>query len=429
MEVRRTPLDCLVARFLSLAFYFPPFPVALSRCCLTGHRIHAYRDLKAYVCTTGREECEPNMFRDRDCWFSHELEHHHSLYMCKLCGSQYTDKKVLRQHLVDEHGPYSNEEILSIIEHGKLVPSQLKAQDCPFCDDWASILSHRRHQREGRTSSSIQHADILVSLTHFKRHVATHQEQLAIFAVPRTVDDDEERSHGAVEANSEAVSSKDDNLRITDQRAQTMEGSTPSQPCVYVTGLPRAVSEADIENHFRLGGFRGVTEVTLMEDFAFIQFEDPDDVRLAVASMHGSTLLDSRINVMPAQLSLDREMDVIDGPHADNFDYVRAIDEINATYSHFRTTLLPHSPEMVRIKAITQEELKAYQAQRFPDVPMAAESRDELAAFITSLSKEFTESRKAMGSWFYFFKDEARLRASVRAVGVNLFHSSFNIAC
>ncbi|KAG6355242.1 hypothetical protein INS49_004324 [Diaporthe citri] len=275
-------------------------------------KIHAYRDLKAYVCTTGREECETNMFGDRDSWFSHELEHHHSLYMCKLCGSQYTDKKVLQQHLFDKHGPYSNDEILSVIEHGKLVPSQLKAQDCPFCDDWASILSHRRHQTEGRASSSIQQADILVSLTHFKRHVATHQEQLAIFSAPRLVDDDEEHSHGAVEANSEAVSSQDDNTRMTDEKPQTMEDSTPSQPCVYVTGLPRAVSEDDIENHFRLGGFNGIREVTLIDDFALVQLEDPEDVLLVIASMHGSTLMGARINVLRARLSLDQKTQVVE---------------------------------------------------------------------------------------------------------------------
>lgn len=287
------------------------------------------------------------MFSDRDSWFNHELKHHHSVYMCKLCGIQYTATKMLQQHILGEHGAHSDEEVLSLIEHGKLVPSQLKAQGCPFCDDWASILSHRRHQTEGLASSTIHQADILVSLTHFKRHVATHQEQLAIFAVPRTVDDDEEHSHGAVEANSEAVWSQDDSTRITDKKPQTMEDSTPSQPCVYVTGLPRAVSEDDIEYHFRRGGFDGIREVNLMDDFALVQLEDPDDVLLVIASMHGSTLMGARINVLRARLSIDQETHVVEEPHADNFDPVRAIHDINAADSHFRTTLLPICEEFI----------------------------------------------------------------------------------
>lgn len=315
--------------------------LAFSCWYLTGHRIHAYRDLKSYVCTSGGDECEHKMFGDRDSWFNHELRHHHALYMCKLCGIQCTATNMLQQHILGEHGTHSDEEVLSLIEHGKLVPSQLKARDCPFCDDWASILSHRRHQTEGRPSSSIHETDILVSPTHFKRHVATHQEQLAIFAVPRIVDDDEEHSHEAVEANSEVVSSKDENSQITDKEAHAFAGSTPSQPCVYVTGLPRIVSENDIETHFRIGGCEGITEVTFMDDFAMIQFEDPDDVRSAVASMHGSTLMGARINVLPARLSGDRETHVVEEPHAEDFDRARALAEINATDSHFNTILLP----------------------------------------------------------------------------------------
>lgn len=146
------------------------------------------------------------MFSDRDTWFDHELKQHRSLYACKLCGVQYKAVEFLEQHFSDEHGPHSEEEVRSLIEHGKLVPSQLKAQDCPFCDEWASILSRRRHRADGRAPPSIEQGDILVSLTHFKRHVATHQEQLAIFAMPRMVDDEDERSHGTADPNSEALS-------------------------------------------------------------------------------------------------------------------------------------------------------------------------------------------------------------------------------
>lgn len=306
--------------------------------------MHAYRDLKAYVCVSGGVECEQKLFGDRDSWFNHELKHHHSLYVCKLCWCQYTDAKLLQKHLLDEHGTHSSEEILSIIEHGKLVPSQLKAKDCPFCDDWASILSHRRHQTEDRASSSIRQADILVSLTHFKRHVATHQEQLAIFAVPRTVADDQERSHGDVEANSEGVSSKDDNSQLIENEAHPTEDSISDNLCVYLSGLPPAVREADIENHFVSRGFGGITELKLMGDFAFIQFQNPDDVYKAVETLNGSILMGVRINPLLARFSPDHDqgdIHIVERPYADNSESNRATDEIIAAYSHFMTTLLP----------------------------------------------------------------------------------------
>lgn len=243
-----------------------------------------------------------------------------------------------------------NDEMLPILEHEKLVPSQMKAQDCPFCDDWASILSHRIHQTEGQVSSSIQQADILVSLTHFKRHVATHQEQLAIFAVPRIVDDDEERSHGDKEATSRALSSRDNNSQLTDDELRPTEDSSSDNLCVYLSGLPPAVREDDILNHIVLRGFAGITDLRLMDDFAFIRFQDPDDVHRAVQTLNGSILMGVRIHPQLARFAPDREKSethVVEKANADISGTLRALDKINAADSHFRTVLLPMCEEFI----------------------------------------------------------------------------------
>lgn len=295
------------------------------------------------------------MFDDRDSWFAHELEHHRALCLCKLCGYQHMDTKALQRHLLDEHGPYPNEKMHSIIEHGKLVPSQLRAQDCPFCDDWASILLNRRHQTQGQDPSSVHPADILVSLTHFKRHLATHQEQLAIFAVPRAVDNDGEHSHGAVEATSEAVSSKDEDSQIIEKEAHLMEESHPlHQTCVSLSGLPRAIREADIKNHFISNGFTGIREITpRLDDLVYIFFQDPDDVRRAIKTLDGSTLMGVRINPRLERLPwvlLDSRKGAshdVEQPHAENSQSFQAIDEIDSADSHFRTTLLPMCEEFI----------------------------------------------------------------------------------
>lgn len=173
------------------------------------------------------------MFGDRDGWFNHELHHHHSLNICNICGYQCTATTFLKQHIVDQHGPYPNEELASMLKHGRIAPSHLKAQDCPFCDDWALTLSRRRHQAEGRPSSSHHQSDILVSLTHFKRHVAMHQEQLAIFTVPREVDSDDGRSHGTDEKGLSVISSDHSNPKsVADEEALSIHSDAFATPCV-----------------------------------------------------------------------------------------------------------------------------------------------------------------------------------------------------
>lgn len=84
--------------------------------------------------------------------------------------------------------------MLSVIENGRMIPSRLKARDCPFCENCAS---DRGRSAESQTLGTAS-AEIMVTLTQFKRHVATHQEQIAIFAVPNAVNDDEGDELGAV---------------------------------------------------------------------------------------------------------------------------------------------------------------------------------------------------------------------------------------
>lgn len=249
------------------------------------------------------------MFGDRDAWFNHELEHHHSVYICKLCGCQCVTTALLEQHILLQHGSYAIEEISSVVEHGRIVPSQLRAQDCPFCDDWASVLSHRRHQADSRTLPQEHQAELLVSQTQFKRHVATHQEQLAIFSIPKAqVDNDEERSHGTVSSNSLAVSSKE-----ISQGAPEVTVS-PSYPAfaelsstrLLLRGLPPGVTKADIENHFT--GYGTISEIKLSgHGFGFVEYNYSNDAHDVAAALDGSILMGKPIEIHFAQVSFDRE--------------------------------------------------------------------------------------------------------------------------
>ncbi|EHK41994.1 hypothetical protein TRIATDRAFT_175603, partial [Trichoderma atroviride IMI 206040] len=150
-------------------------------------KLHAFRDLKAYVCTLGGAECDAELFEDRDSWFEHELRKHRSQYFCILCRSAGFSYLDLQAHILKTHGHFSDAQLTMLQEEGRENPTQFEAQDCPFCDEWAEQLLQK--SKSGiRPLDSMQR--LLVNHYRFKRHVASHQEQLAIFAVPRANEDE-----------------------------------------------------------------------------------------------------------------------------------------------------------------------------------------------------------------------------------------------
>ncbi|OTA88374.1 hypothetical protein M434DRAFT_80404, partial [Hypoxylon sp. CO27-5] len=150
-------------------------------------KYHAFNDLKAYICTIGGQGCANELFRDRNTWFDHELLAHRSKYICPLCSEDTGSKASLTSHVKSAHGNFATEQISMLAEAGRVVPNHFEAQDCPFCDEWAEVLRAKRH---GEDKSLIQmDGYTLVSRSRFKRHVATHQEQLAIFVVPKSSED------------------------------------------------------------------------------------------------------------------------------------------------------------------------------------------------------------------------------------------------
>jgi hypothetical protein len=164
----------------TLSFFIPPD-------CLRSS-IHAFRDLKAYVCTLGGVECDAEFFEDRDSWFEHELQKHRSQYTCILCKCEVFSFEDLQTHILRFHGSFSDTQLKMFQEAGRERLTEFKARDCPFCDEWAETLLKKLDPNGKAAIRPIQ--DIVVNHNRFKRHVATHQEQLAIFALPRATEDE-----------------------------------------------------------------------------------------------------------------------------------------------------------------------------------------------------------------------------------------------
>ncbi|RTE79761.1 hypothetical protein BHE90_005740 [Fusarium euwallaceae] len=162
---------------------------------------HAFHDLKAYVCTLGGGECDNLLFGDRDSWFDHEMKNHRATYSCSLCDSaRGVSKRSLRSHFAT-HGTFTDQQLHILEDAARGTGINLRARDCPFCDEWAEKLGSR-----GATSTW-DDQDVVVSNVRFKRHVATHQEQLGIFALPRQIKEDETlHKEGVLNSNSDSES-------------------------------------------------------------------------------------------------------------------------------------------------------------------------------------------------------------------------------
>ncbi|KAK5987005.1 hypothetical protein PT974_11120 [Cladobotryum mycophilum] len=148
-------------------------------------RSHAFGDLRPYMCTLGRSSCSSELFGDRNSWFQHELEVHRSQYTCSLCGDKsFSSQSHLRTHITNAHGPFPDHQLRALQNSGRTSQTAFKARDCPLCDDWATRLRAKATIR-----GDAMDEDIVVSSNRYKRHVAAHQEQLALFAIPRGIED------------------------------------------------------------------------------------------------------------------------------------------------------------------------------------------------------------------------------------------------
>ena len=210
---------------------------------LRANRIHAFRDLKAYVCTAGQDECDAEFFGDRDAWFEHELKEHRARYKCSLCNHRPLSPKDIRNHIQTVHGPFTSDQLRMLQDAGREAVTSFRAQDCPFCFDWRDNLRKKSNPRVGLGSPDQNTPDILVSASRFKRHVATHQEQLAIFALPRAAEEDGTPVLGSVGvSNSDAPSLT---KPVDPQEWDEAEASSSSPSSGEVDTSQRAKSHPD----------------------------------------------------------------------------------------------------------------------------------------------------------------------------------------
>ncbi|KAF2013043.1 hypothetical protein BU24DRAFT_453311 [Aaosphaeria arxii CBS 175.79] len=151
---------------------------------------HVFSDLCTYVCVF--PDCDAPYFGDIDDWFRHELQNHLVRYKCKLCQNKsFANQKSYMKHISENHTELlqlGDED--SVIKLGQESLDVISTEDCPCCSDWTARQRSQVPYEEGSSKMPVEAVKVIPAV--FKRHLASHLEQLALFAIDNGVQDDDD---------------------------------------------------------------------------------------------------------------------------------------------------------------------------------------------------------------------------------------------
>lgn len=125
------------------------------------------------------EGCDLKLFADRHTWFNHELECHRLEWCCRFCSHPPLRSETnLVTHMRHKHVQFSSPSQLPILVKASRQPvDRISATACPLCHWDATLRDYNTHISSGET--------LVVTVEQFRKHLGTHMEQLALFALPR----------------------------------------------------------------------------------------------------------------------------------------------------------------------------------------------------------------------------------------------------
>ncbi|KAH7093791.1 hypothetical protein FB567DRAFT_181120 [Paraphoma chrysanthemicola] len=147
-------------------------------------RQHVFSDLRTYVCTF--QHCSAPLFKDLNEWFEHEMCEHRPSYHCIVCsGQEFRTQSRFVSHIERQHPVLlENSAKEFVLQISKKALRDIPASECPFCSNWEEQLRAKVGIAERKEISMAQSDEIHVTPSVFKRHVAAHLEELALFAIP-----------------------------------------------------------------------------------------------------------------------------------------------------------------------------------------------------------------------------------------------------
>ncbi|KAI0150957.1 hypothetical protein BJ166DRAFT_378545 [Pestalotiopsis sp. NC0098] len=165
-------------------------------------KLHVHEDLKSYICCLGKGLCDSKMFGNQREWFNHELENHRHEWICIVCRQGPFEKpESFHDHLMQEHPELntSNQTMEALKAASQRPVKSISTRECPFCNDWdPRSRTSKSGVDKGKSKAKLaQDGNVAVSPNNFRRHLAIHLEQLAIFAIPRAILDPTEPQGGS----------------------------------------------------------------------------------------------------------------------------------------------------------------------------------------------------------------------------------------
>ncbi|RDL40556.1 uncharacterized protein BP5553_00535 [Venustampulla echinocandica] len=128
---------------------------------------HVFRDLQPYVCTFETCAKASRMFDSRRDWFDHELINHRKEWFCTAdCQQSFKVQGEFEDHMQDVHQISSPNQLSALVDMCQRPVDEDAEEQCPLC------------------------METLGSMKQLCRHLARHLEELALFALPRSKDDE-----------------------------------------------------------------------------------------------------------------------------------------------------------------------------------------------------------------------------------------------
>ena len=154
---------------------------------LTVIRNHVYRDLRPYVCTFVDCTVPDRLFEDRNDWSEHEAQAHMRWWECvDGCKKPFNSKSAFEDHIRHIHqNLFIGNQFPALVNMQQRQMNPETQIECPLCKEMVPLSPHLR------------------------RHLGSHQEQLALFALPSNLEQTEEENETAHQ----------DLTRLVDQRA------------------------------------------------------------------------------------------------------------------------------------------------------------------------------------------------------------------
>ena len=211
-------------------------------------RKHFFTDLRPYVCTF--ETCDLKIFADRHSWFDHELECHRFEWTCRFCSQPpFATERNLVTHMQSRHPQFTSPvQLPALVEASRQAAGRIPATSFLLCD-WDAIL--RGMNRDAPTGDTL-----VVTLEQFRRHLGSHMEQLALFALPRGYkdeDDNADSNEAAAMAHSIASSRGETSRDAVSWRSvlthgAAQDGAVPDMVPDEIPTAPRLVVDESLPN-------------------------------------------------------------------------------------------------------------------------------------------------------------------------------------